>query len=258
MSLNYTPVVQDIENPIQNANNLTQIVDNSICKICSQTLVGTERYTACCNHVYHYHCVYSHLSHPNAECPQCKTKIKLNIVDPQANTTFLHEIFFGNFYTTLVYVYMFFTIPLYVYNICALFVAFVGIIKFKFEGLVLMYFILNLILGTIQTLSNWRILIALRQYYELHSRVERFGKRELKILHGVSTLFYTYMLIFGINICNSNLDGLQRVYFHVIFASSIFRLIFSLIKAIIYVFDLYVIFEKETKINVFYVDLNQF
>lgn len=247
MSLGYTQVTQDVENQL---HDTTIVTDDSMCSICKETLVGTERYTTCCSHTFHYNCVHRHMLTPKASCPLCRGKIKLNtqIDNVKTERSFAHEFFnvdVGNFYIVTGIIYLFIVVPVTIFNISALFVAFAGLIKFKFEHIVMAYFMTSLVFGVIQSLVNSRTRAILDEYYETHQPTERFGKNEITILQIVWTMLYLAMCAFTIDVSNnSNISGVQKMYLDVIIASNICRFFISILKMLIYVFDIYAIYER--------------
>lgn len=248
MSLNYTPVTQ---NSVNQMHSVTIVTDDSMCSICSETLVGTERYTACCDHTFHYNCVHRHMLTPQATCPLCRGKIKLNtkLENTQTEKSFLHTFFnvdVGNFYLVTGILYQCVVIPMVFFNISAIFVAVAGLIKFKFENFVTIYFSISLALGIVQSLINMRVRDILDKYYETHQPTERFGKTEVTMLQIIWSILYLGMCGFTIYIIsNFNEFGVKSMYLDVIIASNICRFTISVIKMCIYVFEIYVVYERE-------------
>lgn len=202
MSVEYTSVTQDVENQMHIHNTMIE-TDDSTCSICKETLVNTERYISSCNHTYHYNCIHRHMLTLNATCPLCRKEIKLNklISNTQIERSFINEFFnadIGNFYLVTATIYQCIIFPTVLFNISVLFVAFVGLIKFKFEPLVENYFIVSLILGTVQSLVNSRVRAILDEYYKTHQQTERFGKTEVTMLQVLWTILYLALVIYTI------------------------------------------------------------
>jgi hypothetical protein len=226
--------------------------DDSVCSICREALIGTERYTSCCEHVFHYNCIHHHKLTINAKCPLCRKEIKLNkqYDATQDEKSFLHKFFnfdVKNFYVVTGIIYQIYIFLGTFFNVSSVFVSLAGLIKFKLEYHIMIYFIISLVLGSIQLLVNSRVRHTLDEYYETHDSTEYFGKTEVTNLQIIWSLLYLAMIIYTIcNINNfySNISGVEEMYLDVIIASNSCRFITSVLKAIIYFFEIYTIYER--------------
>lgn len=249
MNLGHILVSHDINNPIQ-IQNTEIITDDSMCSICSETLVETERYTSCCNHTFHYNCIHRHMLTPKATCPLCREKITLNtkMEDVKHEKSFLHTFFnidIGNFYLLTGILYQCIVVPSTFFNISILGVALAGLIKFKFEKFVTIYFAISLVMGTVQSLINMRVRDILDNYYVTHQPIERFGKNEVTALQVIWSILYLGMCIYSIYIINmQDESNIKAIYLDLIIASNICRFTVSILKMFIYVFDIYAVYER--------------
>lgn len=237
----------DVENQFDNNTNVT---DNSECSICKETMVNTERYISSCNHTYHYNCINHHKITLNATCPLCRKDIKLNtsILKTKTKKSCLNE-FFGvniqNFYVTSFIMYEFIIMIASLFNLCVIFVTFAGLVKFKFQVLVKNYFITSLIFGTIQSLTNLRLRVMLEEHYKTHQQSEIFGKREVTILQIIWFILYLAQLMYTVYVFdNKVISGTASLYLDILMVSNISRFVISVLKMLIYVFDIYAIYER--------------
>lgn len=235
----------------------TMITDDSVCSICAQTLNNREKFVGKCNHSFHLECMGTYKkAKSTVSCPLCRGEIQFKTLESQnigasssEQGTFFME-FFGtgnssNWYVLGGSLYQLLVIPMTFFNASALFVGLVGLCKFKYDEFIFAYFLVSVILGTIQCFANIRV----REVLDSHQNSERFGKEEIKNLQKIWLVIYVSMFSAGCVLIAydqsvSELEKQQLDYFRVVFISNLFRMVISILKTIFYVFEIYETFTR--------------